>query len=65
MSADRAELSAADFAAVLGGIQRVRDAHLTLLRERTIILARVLGEGHETTQVSLRMYAAALEREAA
>lgn len=59
------DLSADDFAAVLGGIQRVREAHLEMLRERTIILEYALGEGHETTQASLRMYAAALEREAA
>lgn len=65
MSSQKAELSADDFAAVLGGIQRVREAHLKMLRERTIILARVLGEEHESTKASFLMYVQALEREAA
>jgi hypothetical protein len=65
VSTDRVELRADDFAAVLGGVYRVRQARITYYRERAFVLCHALGCDHPTTQTAVRMYLEAMQREAA
>jgi hypothetical protein len=56
MSTDRAELAADDFAAVLGGIQRVREAWSNYCERRALLSGQTLGFDHPTTVSAAHAY---------